>query len=277
MKRVATAVVLIAIVVAVVWRAPDWLLFLAVLPFMWLGLWEYFELAGRMGQAPHRGLTYLGGLALCLLGWLQPAHLLPGLVAAGFLLLVNEAVLRKNHSEVLPGAATTFLGLLYVALPFGFLLYLRVTSGHTLVLLVLVLTWVGDTAAYYGGRALGRHPLAPHLSPGKTIEGALASLLATLAVGFWLVAPPSTSLWLLRGLGWFPDSSLVHALALPLALNLASQGGDLFESALKRAAGLKDSSRLLPGHGGILDRIDGLLWALPTLWYYYFYFFALST
>ncbi|MFQ5816783.1 MAG: phosphatidate cytidylyltransferase [Terriglobia bacterium] len=262
MKRVLTAVVLIPIVVVLVWWGPGWLLFLAVLPVMGSSLWEYFELAGRMGQVSPRGVSYLGGLGLCLLGWRSPAYLLMALVAAGLLLLVSEFFLRKNHSEILPGAATGMLGLLYVALPFGFLLDLHARpSGPKLVLLLLVLIWVGDTAAYYGGRVLGRHKLAPRVSPGKTMEGSLASLVATLAVGFWLV----------RRMGWFPDSSLIHALALPLALNLAAQMGDLVESALKRGAGVKDSSQLLPGHGGMLDRIDSLLLAVPTLWYYCFF------
>lgn len=259
MKRVLTALVLIPLVVALIWWGPGWLLLLAVLPFVWVTLWEYFELAGRMGKVSNRTGAYIMALALCLVGWRQPSYVLVGLVGAGLLLLIGEAFLREDHSQVLPGAATVWLGLLYVVLPFVFLLDLRARpAGNQLVLLVLVLTWVGDISAYYGGRALGRHKLAPRISPGKTVEGAVASLVVTLAVGFWMVR------------AWLPDWAPVHAFALPLGLNLAAQAGDLVESALKRGAGVKDSSQLLPGHGGMLDRTDGLLLAIPTLWYYLF-------
>jgi phosphatidate cytidylyltransferase len=123
----------------------------------------------------------------------------------------------------------------------------------------LILVWVGDSAAYFGGRALGRHQLAPTLSPGKTWEGTVISLLVTVGFGFWLFCT------------WFDAAGahVLHAALLPLVVNLAAQLGDLAESALKRGAGVKDSSNLLPGHGGFLDRADALLFALPALWYYW--------
>src|SRR5262249_51590876 len=119
----------------------------------------------------------------------------------------------------------------------------------------LVITWVGDTAAYFVGRAIGRHPLAPHLSPKKTWEGAVASLLGSLLVGaaFWRsIYAPLEVLLTMAGVG-----------------NLAGQVGDLLESAYKRSAGVKGSGGLLPGHGGVLDRIDALILAIPVVWYYW--------
>ena len=260
MKRILTALTLIPVVVGLVWWVPGWLMFLAVLLVVGLSLHEYLELAARMGHEPLRLGVYSLAFVVCLLGWQRPGYLFSVLVAALFLLLGGEVLGRENPGQVLAGAAIGQLGLIYVVLPFVFLLRLRAEpSGHKLVFLVLVLTWVGDAAAYYGGSAVGRHKLAPQLSPGKTIEGAAASLVATLGVGFWLTQV------------WFSEFPRVHAVALPVALNLASQVGDLVESALKRGAGVKDSSQLLPGHGGMLDRVDALLLAFPTLWYYYFF------
>jgi phosphatidate cytidylyltransferase len=119
----------------------------------------------------------------------------------------------------------------------------------------LVITWIGDTVAYFVGRAIGKHPLAPHLSPKKTWEGSVASFAGSMAVGAlfsrWLSAP------------------VPHLLAMAAAGNLAGQAGDLLESAYKRSAGVKDSGGLLPGHGGILDRIDALILAIPVVWYYW--------
>lgn len=262
MKRVLTAGVLLPLVVALVWWGAGWLLFLGLLPFLWLTLWEYAELAARTDSHPSRVLLYLLGTILSLLAWLRPTQLWGALVAGVLLLLAREIAGREGFSGMQANAASGALGLLYVALPFGLLLHLRAqAAGHKLVLLVLVLTWAGDIAAYYVGRALGRHKLAPRISPGKTVEGAVASLAATLGVGFWLVGTQ----------GWFRSTSLADALALPLVLNAAAQAGDLVESGFKRGAGVKDSSQILPGHGGMLDRIDSLLFAVPALWYYYFF------
>jgi len=258
MKRVLTAVVLVPAVVALIWWSPPWLLWLVVVGVSWISLWEYLELANRIGYAPTRVPLYFGGLVLCLLGLLRPMHLLAGLLGLALLAFCVEMLRRQSPSEVLPSAATSVFGLLYVVLPLSFLLALHQrVEGAKLVLYVLLLTWVGDTAAYYLGRAFGRHRLAPRLSPGKTVEGSVASLVVSVAAGYWL--------WR----HWFPQFALVHALLLPAGLNLVAQVGDLVESALKRGAGVKDSSQLLPGHGGVLDRIDGLLLALPTMWYYY--------
>ena len=127
--------------------------------------------------------------------------------------------------------------------------------GPLLLLFTVVFVWAGDTAAYFVGRAFGRWKLAPHLSPGKTWEGAAANLLGALFTasifGHWIKIPP------------------VHLLLMAAAGSIAGQIGDLFESAWKRSAGAKDSGTLLPGHGGMLDRIDALILAAPAVWYYF--------
>jgi phosphatidate cytidylyltransferase len=128
-------------------------------------------------------------------------------------------------------------------------------EGPRHLLFVLVVIWASDTVAYFVGRGVGKHPFAPHLSPKKTWEGAIAGFAGSIAVAF----------------------AFAHFLTVPLTMllgaaavgNVAGQVGDLLESAYKRSAGIKDSGSLLPGHGGILDRIDALILAIPVVWYYW--------
>ncbi len=134
--------------------------------------------------------------------------------------------------------------------------------GPPLLLFSLVITWIGDTAAYFVGRAIGRHPFAPHLSPKKTWEGAIASFLGSILVAV-----------LVKYFGKV-NVALVHLIGMAAAGNVAGQAGDLLESAYKRSAGVKDSGALLPGHGGILDRIDALILAIPVVWYYWLWIYS---
>ena len=258
MKRVLTALVLIPLVIALVLWAPGGLFLLGLLPFVLLALGEYLELAARLGGLPQPGPVHVASVLLLLVAHAHFEHLLFALLFCAAVLLTQEMFRRPGLPGVLPAAAAACFGLLYVALPFALVVDLRESSrGRLAVLFVVILVWVGDTAAYYGGRAVGRRKLAPHLSPGKTVEGTVASFLASVAVGFWLFRT------------WFPDMPEAHAGILPAVVNVAGQLGDLTESALKRGAGVKDSSVLLPGHGGMLDRIDALLFALPVMWYYW--------
>src|SRR6202030_841206 len=177
------------------------------------------------------------------------------------LFLLGVAVLtlwtKRPLVEALPAAGISASALLLVAFPLTFAVRLHGlgAQGPRLLLFALVITWVGDTVAYFVGRAMGKHPLAPHLSPKKTWEGSAASFAGSLMVGLaftrWLSAPP------------------VHLLAMAGVGNIAGQVGDLLESAYKRSAGVKDSGGILPGHGGILDRIDALILAIPVVWYYW--------
>jgi phosphatidate cytidylyltransferase len=259
LTRILTALVLIPLVLALVLWAPGWLFFLGVLPFAFLALWEFLELMGRLGTAPTRLPFYLVALFVWLAAAYRPGQLLP-LILIGGLVLFASAVLRRGGAAEIPSnAAASLFGLLYVAGPFALLLMLRGEQDGRALLYLLLLVWVSDSSAYFIGRALGRHKLAPRLSPGKTVEGTVGSVVVTVVVGFWLFRMLFGSL----------DLAPLHGLLVPLGVNLAAQLGDLAESALKRAAGVKDSSALLPGHGGILDRVDALLFATPALWYYW--------
>ena len=142
--------------------------------------------------------------------------------------------------------------MLLITLPLSFAIRLHGVAPRFL-LFALGITWAADSTAYFVGRAIGKHPLAPHISPKKTWEGSIGSMIGSLAVAY------AFSFWL-----HFP---LVHLLLMAVVGNIAGQMGDLLESAIKRGAGVKDSGTMLPGHGGILDRIDALLVAAPVLWF----------
>ena len=175
---------------------------------------------------------------------------------------------RSGHLErVLPIAAAGFFGLIYVAYPLTLLPQIIAReNGPTLLIFLMLVVWTGDIAALYVGKAFGKRKLAPALSPNKTQEGALASLAGSVAIAGVLVAVcqtvgrhGSTALHI--------SEPLWQTLLLAAVVNIAAQVGDLVESALKRGVGVKDSGTMLPGHGGILDRIDALLVGAPVLWY----------
>lgn len=215
---------------------------------------EYLDLAHKCGLAPHDLATYV--FVILAVAW--PLFTIPVPYEPLLMMLALILAMRpgRNLEKSLSGAASTLLGVLYTGLPFALLVALHGRpKGQALVLYVLVLTWVGDTAAYYAGRSMGRHKLAPRVSPGKTWEGTYASLLASMVLGYFAMnyIAPGVPLWL---------NLLTAAL-----VNVAGQLGDLAESALKRGAGVKDSGGLLPGHGGALDRVDALLFAVPVMWY----------
>jgi phosphatidate cytidylyltransferase len=191
---------------------------------------------------------------------------LPVLSALGFLLFAVSGF-RAPLERVLPDTASGIFGLIYVAYPLSLLpLIWNRDDGKALLVFLMVCVWAGDIAALYVGKRFGRHKLAPRLSPGKTWEGSAASLAGSVLVAacvFWigdaLSARGNTVLHI--------QEPLWQLLLLAVVLNAAAQVGDLLESAIKRGAGVKDSGTMLPGHGGVLDRIDALLLAAPVLWY----------
>jgi phosphatidate cytidylyltransferase len=181
-------------------------------------------------------------------------------LAIFFLFVLGLTVLtltsRRAPVETLPSAGISSSAFLLVAFPLSFAIPLHgyYKDGPRLLLFALVITWAADTTAYFVGRAIGKHPLAPRISPHKTWEGSIGGMFGSLAAAYvfryWLTIP-------------------LHHLLLMAALgNIAGQMGDLLESAYKRSAGVKDSGGLLPGHGGVLDRIDALILCIPVIWYY---------
>lgn len=278
--RILTALALIPIVVGLVWFGPVGLLAAAAAGVAMLALVEFFDLGERVGLHGFRKWTIActAGLfyAQYSAGMMQTHELSGGFAVIhtpGGTTLSIEAVLliflfgcvciglatRRSLHDVLPGMSLSAGGLIFVALPFSYIVRISETERHgrELVLFTLVLIWAGDILAYFVGRTFGRIPMAPALSPKKTWEGALgnffASLLVAVAFARWA------------------QLDVVMLLVMAALANIAGQMGDLIESAYKRGAVVKDSGTLLPGHGGMLDRIDALVLACPVVWAVYLF------
>jgi phosphatidate cytidylyltransferase len=186
------------------------------------------------------------------------------------------AMRRESLATGYPAAAASTFAFAYIALPLAMLVQLRQQwAGAFLILYLLLVVWSGDIFAYFVGKSMGRHLMAPRVSPKKTWEGAAASLIASMAIGgalFYYSAQVSTTFlqWGLiqrrDGMFGLERPALLPILVLTALLNIAAQLGDLVESLIKRGANVKDSGAILPGHGGMLDRIDALLFAAPVLW-----------
>jgi phosphatidate cytidylyltransferase len=290
LKRILTAVVLIPIVLLLILRAPVPVLALVAALVALLATQELLKLAEVYGIRPYHWATYIFiGLFFIFLA-VPPGDNKPLLSSAIFIYTAGFAAAiapfvfltigmrRADLSTSFQSALVSTFGFVYVALPLGFLVQIREQwSGAFLLLYLLLLVWAGDIFAYFVGRSLGRHLMSPRISPKKTWEGAIASLLASLVVGMLLynyALPISTALLnahlIERRDGFFAlqKPPLGPMLLLSAAINIAAQLGDLVESLIKRGAGVKDSGSILPGHGGMLDRIDALLFAAPVLWYY---------
>jgi phosphatidate cytidylyltransferase len=290
LKRILTAVVLIPLVLLLVLSAPIAILATVAGVVALLAVRELLKLAEGYRIQPFFWATYVFvGLFFSLLA-LTPGNATPLFSTArfvystafaaamvGFIFLVI-GMRRADLSGAFPAAMVSAFAFGYVALPLAFLVQLREQwAGAFLLLYLLLVVWAGDIFAYFVGRAVGRHLMAPRISPKKTWEGAIASLAASLAVG-WLLfnyALPISSALLNAhlidrkdGLFALEKQAAWITLLLTAAVNVAAQLGDLVESLIKRGAGAKDSGALLPGHGGMLDRIDALLFAAPVLWYY---------
>jgi len=248
MKRLLTGIVLAPLIVCLVLWGPQ-IAFLAVLTIVaLLCFYEYCGIVAAYGIQPPGPVGYAVGLIVLLApldSWL--------LLTLVTLVVLALTLSLDDLAKSLPRASATLLGVLYIFATWRAAIFLRARSEYWL-LFALALTWLGDIAAYYAGRALGRHKLAPRISPAKSWEGAVASLVAS-AVFAGLYLPRL-----------IPSAPLVEGVLIGAAGNLAGQIGDLAESALKRGGGLKDSGTMLPVHGGWLDRVDSALFALPIIY-----------
>jgi len=263
MRRILTAAILVPVLWCVIKLAPPWAFFLLVAVSTALCAWECYGLLDGRGARPFRVL----GTAACLaVTWSffsggVPFDAAAPIVAITILAPVCAMARRGDVSEMLDASWSTVFPVVFVGLTLAFPVKLRMLPeeerGRDLLILLLVCTAFADTAAYYVGSAWGRRRLFPAVSPKKSWEGAAGGLLAS--VGGALLAHA----WFYRHL------PIRHAVALGLLLGASGILGDLAESMIKRAAGAKDSSALLPGHGGLLDRADSLLFSGPVLYYYY--------
>jgi phosphatidate cytidylyltransferase len=274
MKRILTATVLILVVFALIFFGNIWLMTAFSLIAAELATYEYLKLAA-VGAESHGAKLRIPAWWMALGTALAFVVTLPNFPVEAQLPVLSALTLalfawngfRAPLIQVLPDTAQGLFGLIYIAYPLTLVpLLWKQEDGPTLVVFLMVCVWTGDIAALYIGRAFGKHKLAPRLSPGKTWEGSFASIAGSmLAAGLVIFIADTLAA---RG------STLLHiaeprwqSLLLAAILNVAAQLGDLLESAIKRGAGVKDSGNMLPGHGGILDRIDALLLAAPVLWF----------
>jgi phosphatidate cytidylyltransferase len=285
MKRVLTAAALVPVVLLILFKAPWPLFVLAISAVVILTLREYLNVTEAYGIKPFRWMSYVLAIlvmltfTICNFPWLVP-WFLRGVLSWSdlcYLLAVIygvPVVFRNDMRMAVPAAAMSAFGVIYIAASLGLLIRLRhLPQAEYLIVFILFSVWGGDIAAYYVGKNIGRRKLAPVVSPNKSWEGAIASVVASVGIALLVFhfrdsinalfthEPDAPTLQPDR-LGW------AEIVLLGLITNVAAQFGDLFESALKRGAGVKDSGALLPGHGGLLDRIDALLFAIPVVWYY---------
>ena len=277
--RVVTAAILIPTVAAAIWWAPTWFVAALASVVAVFALREFFGLGEHIGFHAYRLWTYLVAFGIFAQQWYASqvasvARLVDLRYPSGaprvsmemilVLFIVGAAIIslgtRRALAEIFASVSVSAAGLAVIVIPFSAVVRLHGVDvvGPQLLLFTLVVVWVGDSAAYFVGHAFGRIKMSPHLSPNKTWEGAAANLVGALLVaavfGHWM------------------KIGSAHLLAMAAIGSIAGQIGDVFESAFKRSAGVKDSGTLLPGHGGMLDRIDALIFAAPAVWYYFEWF-----
>ena len=277
--RILTAAVALPIVIASIilplwFPAMIWVFVVLAGLALAAGLFEFYSLTKKLELKADAGVGYVGAAGL-FTGFVfdaparAPEMIIATLALFVILVLITQTFrFQKDFSKMLTGVGVTFLGVIYVAFLGGFLVATRVgfenganLSTHLLAYFFLVI-FGSDAGAYFAGRALGKHKLAPAISPGKTVEGLVGGLVA--AGGFAALA----SVWFFR--------ELPFQWSIPLAVILAAVGvlGDLAESAMKRGSKTKDAASILPGHGGLLDRLDSLLFGAPILYYFARFYFS---
>ena len=272
--RILTALLLIPPVIYLIGWSPKWLLLAAVIAAVELCLYEFFQLCRHADFRPLSVLGYLAGAALCAARAVESdeLELYSMLLLVAFVLITLTLALLTSHDlkTYLGATATTIFGVLYIGLALSCLIPLRfsqlgqraigpagaaeASGGRNVMLLLFLVIWADDTFAYFVGHAVGRKMLFPSISPKKTLEGSVAGLGGSLLVAWGFVS-----------LFW-QTASLEKVMLLAVLVALFGQTGDLAESAMKRGANLKDSGSVLPGHGGLLDRVDSLLFGAPVMW-----------
>jgi phosphatidate cytidylyltransferase len=264
MSRVITALVALPILIVSIWLPKLALLFdILGATAILLALYEFYILARRQEANPNVTLGLLAAAALLLAFHFKAFLFLPVIIAALVIMALALTMLGgAPFDKMLASVGATTLGVCYVALLGGYLIAVREMPLAAQILSFFFLVLMGsDTAAYYTGRAFGRRKLAPSVSPGKTLEGAIGGMAASLAFAalahFW----------------FFSELKLDAALLLAAVMNVLGVIGDLTESALKRGAGAKDAANILPGHGGLLDRLDSLLFNAPLIYYFALLYF----
>ncbi len=288
--RIATALVLIPLVLLLVLKAPVYLLVVVSGAVAFLAIAEFLKLITHFGIQPLSLLTYSFVAIFFVFVIVASNNATPlmeatavvyGIALASALapfIFLTAAMRRTDLSGGYSASAASVFAFAYVAVPMALLVEIRrQPAGAIWVIYTLLAVWAGDIFAYFVGKSLGRHRMSPRISPKKTWEGAIASILASVIIGtLWFQHAPGISAALLRvglidrrsGMFGLEQPHLWPIILLSAVVNIAAQLGDLVESLIKRGAGVKDSGTILPGHGGMLDRIDAMLFAVPVVWAY---------
>jgi len=289
-KRIATAVVLIPLVLSLVLKAPLYVLALVAGAVAVLAIAEFLKLVTPYGVQPLTLATYVFVALFFVFVIFASSNRTPedattavlyGIAVAAALapfVFLTAAMRRTDLASGYPAAAASSFAFGYIAIPMALLVQIRqLPAGAIWTTYTLLAVWAGDIFAYFIGKALGRRLMSPHISPKKTWEGAAASIVASVIIGtLWIQHAPGISSALLRvglidrrdGMFGLEQPQLWPIILLSAVVNIAAQLGDLVESLIKRGAGVKDSGTILPGHGGMLDRIDAMLFAVPVVWAY---------
>lgn len=269
MKRILTSIVGLPILFVIIKYLPPVAFLVLAGASVVLGCYEFYAIAEKKGMRPHKVLGAALGVAAAYTFFDARLGTTDVLCASALLVPLASVVRGRNGGERLEGAlegiAATLFAVLFIGLLIGYsigLLSDGSETGRDLTVLLFWVVWLSDAGAYAAGSLWGRHKLMPHISPGKTVEGAMGALVIAVTASFTARA------WFFRKL------SMEDALSLGLLLGVSGMAGDLAESLLKRSAAVKDSGWLFPGHGGMLDRADSLLFAAPVLFYYHRYFMA---
>ena len=291
-KRIATALVLIPLVLVLVLKAPLYVLALVAGAVAVLAIAEFLKLVTPYGVQPVTLATYIFVALFFVFVIVASTNRTPlvettamvygtalaAALAPFIFLTVAMRMKRANLNSGYPAAAAAVFAFGYIAIPMALLVGIRQQpAGAIWTIYTLLAVWAGDIFAYFVGKALGRHRMSPQISPKKTWEGAVASIIASVIIGtLWIQHAPGISSALLRvglidrrdGMFGLEQPPLWPIILLSAVVNIAAQLGDLVESLIKRGAGVKDSGTILPGHGGMLDRIDAMLFAVPVVWAY---------
>src|ERR1035438_4564874 len=289
-KRIATAVVLIPLVLLLVLKAPLYVLAMVAAAVALLAIAEFLKLVAHYAVQSMALATYTF-VALFFVfvivastnrtPLVETTALLYGVAVAAALapfVFLMVGMRRADLASGYPASAASAFAFMYIAIPMALLVGIRQQpAGAIWTIYTLLAVWAGDIFAYFVGKSVGRHRMSPEISPKKTWEGAVASIAASVIVGtLWMQHAPAISSALLRiglierrdGIFGLEQPQLWPIILLSAVVNIAAQLGDLVESLIKRGAGVKDSGTILPGHGGMLDRIDAMLFAVPVVWAY---------
>ena len=257
MTRILTSIVSLPILLAIIYFGKPFHFFLLLEFAIFIGLYEFYRMIEKGGLGCYKWAGIILGILLSIA--IFKGTYINLVIAASVIILFIVRIFEGNASDnAFSYVSNTVFGILYVSFLMSYMGVIRNSgdNGRELIFFVLLITWMGDTTAYYGGKGFGKHKLAPAISPKKTVEGAIIGLMGSI---FGAIIAKL----------WFLDIGISNAVIAGILIGVSGQFGDLSESIIKRNLQVKDSGGIIPGHGGILDRVDSLLFSAPVFYYYW--------